>query len=59
MLTKLRSGYMKTSINALRLYLEPVIYKSKFLDSKFFTSLVFDAFLKANQKIRYFLGGTT
>ena len=44
------SGSKKTSITALRLCFEPLIYKSKHLDSKRFVSLVLDAFLKPIRK---------
>ena len=49
------SGFKKTSITVLRLHLEPVIYKSKLLDSKCFASLVLDAFLKPFEKYGVFL----
>ncbi len=52
---KKNSGSKKTSITALRLHLEPVIYKSKLLFSKRFASLVFDAFLKPFEKYVVFL----
>jgi hypothetical protein len=48
------SGSNKTSITALRLHLEPVIYKNKLLDSKCFASLVLDAFLKPFEKYGVF-----
>lgn len=37
------------------MHLEPVIYKSKLLDSKCFASLVLDAFLKPLEKYGVFL----
>ncbi|RLD62520.1 MAG: hypothetical protein DRJ05_00155 [Bacteroidetes bacterium] len=46
----LNSGYKKTSITALHLHLEPIIYKCKLLDPKCFTGLILDAFLKPFEK---------
>jgi len=47
------NGSKKTSITALRLQLEPVIYKSKLLDSSHFASLVLDAFLKPFENMEF------
>jgi len=53
------NGSKKTSITALRLHLESVIYKSKLLASKYFASLVLDTFLKPFEKHGVFLEAIT